>query len=452
MDRAHWYAGAATALLEAGAPCDGLTDLLARLVREVLGGSEEFVPDVAAVLAAGADPGPVVGQVAQRGGERLRDVFAEVTGRDAVTLSPDAAGRLPHVDVFVPSGGRAYGITAGGAVVRWSLEETESGTVPRPVAAVPLGTPVRALAHAPVGGLFALATPAGDADDGERVVVRSWEAPGADGTRCLLEPDRMVGELSFSPGGRLLAVAREEDRVRLFDTATGEEAGTTRGIPGAEDGGDWSSLAAFSPGGAGGLRLATAGTMQGGWWINLYRLDGEPDSSARVSPSLLHSRRAEELGLRLAALETVLRLAWSPDGADLALYVVLDHPALCPPQENGTAQCCGYVALLDPETGRPRWRRCLERPADVRFSGDGRRLALRNGTEVRYLRVQDGAPAGGLRLPEDAGERLVPYGDGLLAATRTGLRYVGPESLDPSSGRGRSCFGRSEGGGPEEAR
>src|SRR5262249_33493824 len=94
---------------------------------------------------------------------------------------------------------------------------------------------VMAVAFSPDGKYLA----SGSADPrhkepGRRVgEVKVWDAEGSRGLRTLPRHDGYVSDLAFSPDGRLLAVAESDDRVYVYEVATGREAHALRGQTGS---------------------------------------------------------------------------------------------------------------------------------------------------------------------------------------------------------------------------
>lgn len=362
-----------------------------------------------------AETGAPAGDPLRACGE-VRDAQFSPDGRRVLTAADDGSVQLWSADDGRPDGrqapldqplrrvrfapdGREFVIaTEDGTVQRWSVE-------PRGPVGVPLRhpAPVRSLAYDEPGARLITV------DDAR--TVRLWDVQSG---RLLIDPithDKAVQTALFSPDGqRMLSVA--EDGTRVFDIA-----GAERPVPRREL--DGKTLALFSPDGrqlvvavsdpdqrAGSIQLwqhdglAPAGPplrLQAPVWAMALRPDGRRLAVAEEGSRQVRIWALEPgvgfvgLDAETAAppppllrgfshLESVLGLAYSPDGRILAT-ASNDHTA----------------RLWNADNGRPMGEPLRHRaPVNaVALSADGQRVVTASDDfSARIWRVADGQPLG----------------------------------------------------------
>lgn len=353
----HWaaqegHAGVAQLLLGAGAGVnrqdgDGRTPLH----RAAWRGQGEVVE---VLLGAGADPG-IRSESGQTPWHEAKESGREAVAkrlRSAQGKSARAASRVSG-----PPAGTSLGITrvrthpvrpeavtvAERAMLhRWTLGE-----------AAEVVTGLQApharftdIAVDPQGDVFAVTTP-------ERAIeLRRWDdlevieqigcptEEGQDGRQAI----------DLSPDGRWIAVADSCEQVHLIDRTIGEVAAT-------EEAGERTYSVRFDPSSR---LLATACSFQGGGFVRIDRIE-----DGRLGPvSRLDRSRHRTPARRF--VDTLVHLAFSPDGGSLALFETsaIHHDA----RPRGWR---GNVVLYEAGSWSPRWITSV----DARATGDKRTLA-----------------------------------------------------------------------------
>lgn len=230
-----------------------------------------------------------------------------------------------------------------------------------------------------------------------------------------------VQAFAFSPDGTRLATAGRDRRLRLWVAATGAPLGSLE-LPAQPSALAWS---------ADGLRLAV----------------GSPELQALVV--VLTDPVKPEVAQTLAHPEVVMELAFSPDGATLAVAGAADTGALYPlanPDKKVelrgrsvawladgktllVANGAGPLALVDAATGKPKKTLSKqEEKARALQSADGKVFAswAPGGLEVK-LWTPAGKRAGGVTLPKPAPVDGVAQRPGRLTAvalSRDGQRVL----------------------------
>ena len=156
--------------------------------------------------------------------------------------------------------------------------------------------------------------------------------------------------LAFSPDGRWFALADRHEAISLIDR--------TKGYVTAEvEGGEWTSTLLFDPTSS---ILASACSFQGGGYVRLDRIDTE--GHVLLAYELDRSNAST---LPAAFVDSLIHLAFSPDGHGLALF---ESSAIY--HEKRPAGWRGNIVLYAVETGILQWQASI----DAQVTGDTRLL------------------------------------------------------------------------------
>ena len=157
--------------------------------------------------------------------------------------------------------------------------------------------------------------------------------------------------IDLSPDGRWLAVADSCEQVHLIDRTTGEVIATG-------EAGERTYCVRFDPSSR---LLATACSFQGGASVRIDRIE----EGQLVPVTELERSHRRTPGKRF--VDTLVHLAFSPDGRSLALFETsaIDHDA----RPKGWR---GDVVLYEARSWAPRWMTSV----DAKATGDKRSLAI----------------------------------------------------------------------------
>jgi hypothetical protein len=210
------------------------------------------------------------------------------------------------------------------------------------------------IAADPQGEVFAVATP------GNSIEVRRWDDLRVGGEFSWpTEGHHGAQALDFSPDGRWIAVADSCEQVHLVERATEKVVAT-------EDAGERTYCVRFDPSSR---LIATACSFQGGGFVRIDRIE-----KGRLVPVT----QLDRSGHRTPAeqfVDTLVHLAFSPDGESLALFETsaIYHDA----RPEGWR---GDVVMYEVSSWRVRWVASI----DDRATGDPRSLA-EAGHEMGFL-------------------------------------------------------------------
>ncbi|SNY63004.1 ankyrin repeat domain-containing protein [Paractinoplanes atraurantiacus] len=361
----------ARVLLEAGAEIDprdnhGQTPLH----RAVHAADAEAV---ALLLAKGADPAvrddngrTPIHLARERGSTTLAASTVSLAEPDTVVDGRQSALRLGRDD------GVAFSVAGHATLVRWRI-----GPVPRPEVIVPTEhIAFRDLAVHPHRPLIVVAPVGAPAELRGDDLATPGPLPGLGD----------VTALSFSPDGRRLAAATDDERVVLYDLAT-------RRITAGAEAGERNDCVAFSPDGS---MLATTCAFQAGAHVRLDRVtpEGGLEPVAVIEP---------------IAGDEMPAAVFTPDGHRLVLWT-------------------GRDLLLTDTAGTVIWRRSFDGPrvASSRpgLSADGGTIVLGLGGVVLALAVKDGRHLSVRPIDGLTTTTAVTRSGTVVVATGQGLRVV----------------------------
>jgi WD40 repeat protein len=255
--------------------------------------------------------------------------------------------------------------------------------------------------------------------------IRVWDVPTGKQMLALAAPAPIAWQVTFSPDGRRLASAGSDPEAHVWDAATGQKLLVLRGHTGSINGG-WKTRGvnsvAFSPDGR---RLATAGDDQTvrvwnaatgqqqlvllGHTDRVQAVRFSPDGRRLVSGGdqtiRLWDITCEQESLTLQHRGGGRTVLFSPDGRRLA-----------------SAGFGSFVPIWDTATGQELLRIHTHTGVvmGLAFSPDGRRLALADDQAVRLWDTTTGKEVLALRVPESSinsvgfspnGRRLATAGD-----------------------------------------
>ena len=323
---------------------DGMTPLHFGAWRGRLAAVEEL-------LRAGANPGirarsgkTPLHEARETGRREILERLRTAQGQEDRTRTegdaPTAPSALTKVRVH-PRRTEALTVAEGAVLTRWSLDDT-----PRRLASLQADHAwFSDLAVSSDGEVFAVTTPE------NRIELRRWDdlKPVAE-VVCPTEGESGLVALDLSPDGRWIAVADSSEQVHLIDRATGEVVATG-------EAGERTYCVRFD---RSSRLLATACSFQGGGSVRIDRIEGgrlvpvtELDRSNRRTP-----------GQRF--VDTLVHLAFSPDGGSLALFETSAiHHDVRPKGWRGD------VVFYEAGSWTPRWMTSV----DSKATGDKRPLA-----------------------------------------------------------------------------
>ncbi|MFD3508076.1 ankyrin repeat domain-containing protein [Nocardia sp. NPDC058666] len=235
-----------------------------------------------------------------------------------------------------------------------------------------------------------------------------------------LLPQRVQGQVAWSPDGRLLALTGEEE-LAVVDT----EHGLRHDADDDEElmFGDWSITPQFSPDGR---RLAVGNCMQGTAWLSLI------DVSAQGALSYRYERRDLPLTDHSNLVGSV---AFSPDGHRFAAWIRPDQGEKRP---NGYR---GLVVVVDTATGDPVWHLRIDNDvtgvhgevwwAPLCFAACGSWVAIGLDTGMLWLNAETGVPATQLTSIGAVHALASAAHIGVVAATARGVHRVPPPPRQP---------------------
>ncbi len=272
--------------------------------------------------------------------ERLREAQGQGDRTRTEGEGPTAPIALTRVRVH-PRRTEALTVAEGAILTRWTLDDR-----PRRLASIQADHAwFSDLAVSSDGEVFAVTTPQNS------IELRRWDdlEPVAE-VVCPTGGESGLVAIDLSPDGRWVAVADSFEQVHLIDRTTGEVAAT-------EEAGERTYCVRFDPSSR---LLATACSYQGGAAV---RIAGIEDGRLVPVTELDRSHRRTP-GKRF--VDTLVHLAFSPDGGSLALFETsaIDHDA----RPKGWR---GDVVLYEAGSWAPRWMTSV----DAKATEDKRPLA-----------------------------------------------------------------------------
>ncbi len=340
-----------------------------------------FAPDGKTLLSGGTDGNIHLWEVPQP-----LPQSGPVAGKELQVLRADgpvsALAFSPQGQLLASSGG-------AGGISLWDFRTRKV------VKKIEVSDSVHALAFAPDGTSLA--------SNGERKTLCVWDLKTS--TARMTNVDELISNLAFAPDGKAVAIGSFSSRVRLRDSATGQEM---RDFPGHADAGRSGRLygiaVAFAPdgktlasgGGDGTIRLWDPATGK-----ETARLEGHsnhvtaiafsPDGKRLVSGGSDHTVRIWDVAAGKLAV------GLDPGGAISGLNVAADGKTLAVVHSTGRLEWWDFVG----RTRRPLPRELTSLQGRVRaavFAPNGKTLAV-------------GVAPGSLRLVDMATEKLTFVGD-----------------------------------------
>ena len=224
--------------------------------------------------------------------------------------------------------------------------------------------------------------------------------------------------LTLQPRGSHMAIAGDDNRVRICNRETGELVHLLTGHS------EWVRDLAFSPDGEFLLSAGYDGRLLK-WEVETGELAGEVYRASFPIAAMVLSQTTP-IACVVGFSRKVCWLNWAESGCVGEANVDCQDLRAVAVSPNGntwiTGGRNGLVYGLDRKTGRTTWEKAVHRRRirDLKFSSDGQRIySCGEDARIHVTHVHDAAKSFSLQSQHTKGQAIEPLGNGLIASAGT---------------------------------